>query len=371
MTESAGRTRFVTAALVLVMALGAGAQARAAEPPLTEGYKPSFVPPADLAVMLGVHESGEHTVISWTQGGIEHQVEVRYNDPANLVFFTGPADDVAAAAALARQFDVAPRQIALEARIVEVDTDRAHDLGIDWSQVNLSAGLNQSLARRVTDQFQRVPGGSDRSYTRQTAGQVGNTSSLTLNNALTLLQQEGAATYRDTPRVLTLNNREATIFDGMHVTYVSKANAYTNMYTSEAMDAGLRLEVTPALGESGYLRLTLHAELTALVNVNSTSYLVTTRDYASIAGAPVKQGQVVDNVIMAKDGETILLGGFTRTEERHERRRVPVLGTLLPFLFSRDISERRHKEMLIAITPHVVDLAQGADERSKRLLEVR
>ncbi len=347
--------------IVALLALAAGSAG--AEPSRTESYKPAYVPPAELVQMLGAREGDGGATLAWSDGGAEHRVAIRRNDAANLLLFTGAADDVAAASAMAKAFDVAPRQIALEARIVEVDVDRAKDLGIDWSRVNLSAGLGQRITRQTLDRYHDEASMQQRSYDRSTSMSLDQNASLTLGNALTLLEQQGGATYRDAPRVLTLNNRAATVFDGTHVTYVNRAVGYANVYQSEAMDAGLKLDVVPSLVESGYLRLQLHAEL--------TSFLPAASAVPSGAGSPAKTGQTVDDVVMAKDGETVLLGGFTRTVEARAHKRFPVLGSILPFVFSRETQESHRRTTLIAITPRVVDLAAGADEPSRGMLEGR
>lgn len=351
------------ALLALVLA---SATIAAADAPRTDTYAPSFIPPAELVEMLGAHEAGGRTMLVWTAGGAEHAVEARCNPGANLLFLTGDPDDLAEVAALIRSFDVAPSQISIEARVVEIDTDRASDLGIDWSQISLRAGLDQSVQRRATTSFRSIVGTGNaiRQNDRTTSDNRTESASLTLNNALHLLQENGAATYRDAPHVLTLNNQAASVFDGTRVTYVNRAASYANIYQTEVMDAGLKLDVTPSLLQSGHLRLRLHTELTTLLN--PTAVLS-----AGVVGSPVKEGQQVDDVIMARDGETVLLGGFTRTVRRVVHQRFPGLGNVLPFLFSRDIEEERHHVILIAITPRVVALGTGVDERTRRMLEVR
>jgi type II secretory pathway component GspD/PulD (secretin) len=201
---------------------------------------------------------------------------------------------------------------------------------------------------------------------RETArGLVQQSTRLSLANALHLLESKGAATTRDMPRVITLNNRPASILDGQRVTFATRANGYASIYVADTMDAGLRLEVTPSLVESGQLRLKLVAELTELAPVND---LVRPVQYAALAGSPIKRGQIVENTIVARDGQVIVLGGFTRTVESHTRQKFPILGSILPFLFSRDIVRQSHHESLI--TPRVVDLEVGPDEAQKKLIEV-
>src|SRR5713101_1839827 len=89
----------------------------------TASYTPRHVPPAELQAALGTRDSGGRGVIDWSIGGVGHSVEVRRNDPANLILLSGDDAAVDAVAELAKAFDQAPRQIALEARIIEVNTD--------------------------------------------------------------------------------------------------------------------------------------------------------------------------------------------------------------------------------------------------------
>lgn len=326
----------------------------------TQVISPHYLSPADLASALGAREVNGRTVVAWGEGESHHEVVLRRNDAANRLVLDGTRDDVDLLASQVEAFDVPPRQIALEARIIEVDTDAARDLGIDWS--NVSTNLSADFTRQVTGRASSVsstlngsPNSSADQLSHDRSMLDSERASAGLTNQLHLLEEKGAATYRDTPRILTLNNRKATILDGERTTYVTRYAAYTNLFETETMDSGLRLEVTPSLGESGYLRLDLRAELTSLSG--------------SLSGSPVKTGQIVENTVMAKDGETVVLGGFTRTTDEHSRRRFPVLGSVLPFLFSREIVKQRHHESLIVITPHVVDLAAGPNPDQQRLIE--
>jgi type II secretory pathway component GspD/PulD (secretin) len=332
----------------------------------TVTYTPKHVPPAELQTALGSRESGGRSVIDWIIGGVGHSIEVRRNDPANLMLFSGDDAAVDAVQELVKAYDQAPRQIALEARIVEVDTDRARDLGIDWSQLSLSADGQQTASRRHQVSTQGGAFGEIKNKAEQADGSVAQTTRLSLANALHLLESKGAAKTRDVPRVITLNNRPATIFDGQRVTFTTRADGFAQIYVADTMDAGLKLEVTPSLVESGQLRLRLKAELTELAPVND---VVRPVQFATLAGSPIKRGQIVDNTIVARDGQLIVLGGFTRTIEAHSRQRFPILGSILPFLFSRDIVQQSHHESLITLTPRVVDLEVGPDAAQKKLIE--
>jgi type II secretory pathway component GspD/PulD (secretin) len=340
--------RFIPSVLFLALA----AISASADSATRVSYlKPQYLPPAELAGILGAHEAGGVMLIEWHANDGTHSVELRRNDAANLLMVSGASNDVSEVEALAKAADVPPRQIAIQARIVEVDENRAHDLGIDWSNISIQSSAAQDYAK--TSEHDRFDGfSSDRSATRRL---LAVDSRANLFTSLQLLEQEGAAHSRNAPRILTLNNRRATILDGQRVTYVTRYSSFTNLFATDSMDAGLRLSVLPSLGESGYLTLDLRAELTSLGT--------------NISGSPVKDGQIVENTVVVKDGDTVLLGGFTRTSEQHSVKRFPVLGSLLPFLFSRDVVTRTTRQNFVLITPHVVDLTGGVDPKIQGIID--
>lgn len=340
-------------ALICMMSVAGFAAAQSAGNAV---LKPQYLPPAELELMLGAREVGGRSVIEWTSGGASHAVSVRRNDASNMLLLQGSPEDISAILSQAQTFDVAPRQIAIEAKIVEVDQNKARDLGIDWSLLQTNAaGRISSTGRTDKTKFRPSGGPTFEQSTTNTFNSTDLTGIAQLNKVLQLLDENGAATVRDAPRILTLNNRSATILDGQRVTYVTRYSSYSNLFATDSMDAGLRLQVLPSVGESGYLRLELRAELTSLSS--------------NISGSPVKDGQIVENTVVVKDGESVLLGGFTRTSERTVHRRFPVLGYVLPFLFSRDIHETSSRESFVVITPHVVDLNTALDEATRKAVE--
>ena len=124
------------------------------------------------------------------------------------------------------------------------------------------------------------------------------------------------------------------------------------------MDAGLSLSVLPSLGESGYITMKISAELTSLQKPNIYH-----------EGSPVKEGQIIENTVVVKDGESVLLGGRSRIIEEKSRKRFPVLGHILPFLFSREITNNEEVESFVILTPRDVDFATTIDESTRQIID--
>jgi len=109
------------------------------------------------------------------------------------------------------------------------------------------------------------------------------------------------------------------------------------------MDAELTMTVVPSLTENGYITLRINAEYTQMGTDNSKSLL--------------KDGQMLENTVVVKNGESVLLGGLTQTVNIKAKKRFPLLGYVLPFLFSRETTIRENVESYMVLTPRVVDFA--------------
>jgi len=171
------------------------------------------------------------------------------------------------------------------------------------------------------------------------------------------MDSSGVGTVRTAPRILTLNNRRATLVDGQRVTYVADYSSYSNIYQIDSLDAGLTLSVLPSLGESGYITMEINAELTSLA------------DPLDNHGSPIKDGQMFDNTVIVQDGQSVLLGGLTRTIKKTSHKRFPLLGHVLPFLFSRKITVDSELQSYVVLTPHVVDFKGNLDEATRQKIE--
>jgi len=123
------------------------------------------------------------------------------------------------------------------------------------------------------------------------------------------------------------------------------------------MDAGLTLSVLPSLGESGYITMEINAELTSL----TTS--------SQLEGSPIKDGQMVENTVIVKDGQSVLLGGLSRSVEQKSQKRFPILAHIPPFLFSRHITTASEVQSFIVLTPRVIDFGGNLDEATRRTIE--
>lgn len=294
-------------------------------------YKPNYVPPTELLTVVGARPYGGGYVLDWRLPDGNHYVDLRVNDAANLIIISGVASDVDQAVSLIQAIDVAPRQIEIEVKIIQINTSKARNIGLDWESLfdRTRASANLRFYDREYDSDIR---------------RVFNSEILTsfaLSDVIHILDSCDVAEIRNAPKILTLNNRRANILDGQRIAYVAKYGVYTGLYETDTMDAGLTMTVTPSLAESGYITLQINAEYTQLGTDKSSALL--------------KDGQMLENTVVVKNGESVLLGGLTQTVNIKAKKRFPLLGHVLPFLFSRETTIRENVESYMVLTPRVVD----------------
>ena len=310
--------------------------------------KPNYLTPSKILDFLGARNIEGGNLSECPVPGTTDLVEIRCNDLANLMILSGSHDDIDYVRGLIKQADIPPRQIEIEVQIVEISKNKALDAGIDWDDlVRRSSYIYSSYS------YDKTTGGP--AYENHKRNDYGFMTSSHLNERLFLLEESGAGQIHSAPKILTLNNQPAQILDGSRITYITNYSSYTNLYETQTMDAGLTLNVLPSLGESGYISLHVEAEMTT----PSFSY----------SNSPSKSGQMIDNTIIAKDGEPVVLGGLTKMVKSSTHKRFPILGHILPFLFSHKISSEDEVRSYIILTPRVVDFNTALDEETQKAIQ--
>lgn len=331
---------------LLAMLLG-GALLRVA-PAAVATLDLSYLSPDEARATLGLADEHGVAVLDLPEG----RLQARFNPATNQLLLAGEAVAIAAARELVAALDVPPRQIVIEARIIDINLGTARELGFDWQSLLDNVGLDSDWSFGSTSQVQDQEGGGasrnadEAGSWQHRLGVATDSRTLSLGEFLRVVEESGAGKVKHMPQILTVNNRLGEILDGSHVVYAARYASHSELFETEELNAGLYLGVRPTLGAAGLLTLDVTAKLT---------------DLLSSASGPVgEQGQIVKNRVLTRDGQTVLLGGLRRTELRQEKRRVPVLGWLLPFLFSRQVDVDQTRDVLVLLTPRVVDLAAPA-----------
>jgi len=242
---------------------------------------------------------------------------------------------------LIRTLDVRPAMIEIEAHIIEVSTDEASKIGVDWSTARNANGNAKSL--QYGDPTLPLPpptGDFPRAgmITAMVASQSQN-----ILARITALSQDGKANISASPKVLTLNNLEA-LMDNVESFYVRVAGTYSAELFN--ISTGVTLHVTPLIvteGEQKRIKLDVRIEDGRLSTDN-------------VDQIPVVRKSEINTQAFINDGEALLIAGYTLDQQSKTRGGVPGLSKipLLGRLFRYDTESKSKMQRMFMLTPRIV-----------------
>jgi type III secretion protein C len=255
---------------------------------------------------------------------------------------------------LVRQLDVESEIIQLEATVIDIDTTKARQLGVNWAYQHGNTNVSFLGGIQPLDAAGNVAG-------LQVNSIIGNTASFVAN--INALEQEGVTNIVQKPQVVTLNDVEAVI-ESTQSLYVPVSGAFDeDLY---GVVAGTVLRVTPHLIEdNGHKRIRLLVSVEdGSLQMNTQSVPTTTvpTTTTTTTGATTQQAiplvirNAVNTQAIIDTGQGLLLGGLVRHETTRITNKIPFLGSipLLGRLFRSDQVSHEDTERLFLISPTVI-----------------
>ena len=268
----------------------------------------------------------------------------------NALIITDTPMGLEATARFIRSLDRMPKQVMIEAKLVEVALSSTFDLGVKWS--NATGPNYRALNTNVDGIDRKIEVGevNNKIFGAFTFGKL--TANSMLNAAITAAASKGKAKVLSDPKVATLNNKEANINITSQIPYdvcqftgtgVAAIKACNTVYSS----VGITLKVTPTINPDG------HISMKVVPNVSQTA-----SSYVEGSGvAPGIDTRSADTSVIVKDGETIVIGGLIHDYQNESVTKVPLLGDipLLGLLFRHKTMSRSRMELLIFVTPRIIE----------------
>ena len=258
----------------------------------------------------------------------------------SLLFNGGPAEARKIKETL-RILDKTTQQVTLEAKVLSISQSDEKNLGIQWNwdtlpQYNKEERDNTSSPKNGTTNT------ADKGHLRlwrRTGAQF--QFSATLNALIT----SGKAKVLATPSLITLPGKEASIFIGSHIPVVTeKHNNGESTYSTEYVDAGIKLKYTPIVSDDGYITSAVHTEVSTPTLISELkNYRINSR--------------TTDTNVRMRNGETLVIGGLISEEEQKQLQRIPFLSKipLLGFLFKNHFRSKSKTEVIMLLTPYLSD----------------
>ncbi len=307
-------------------------------------------------------EAGLTALVRANAKGSRAQVVV--NRDAGTVLVTADASLMDRVAAYLQAVEGAmDRQVMIEAKIVEVELNDAHRLGVDWSAVASAAGgFTGSLTGGAAGLLAKAPILSQNLGGGETAFRVGATSR-DLAVVLDAIATQGQVRVVSSPRVAALNNQPAVIKVAQEQTFFSldrqtntEAGVQQDNFTvdKEKYTIGVVLDIVPRIDDDGTIIMGVHPSITDFAGEDVFPPGAKGADI--LANAPILKVRELDTVVRLKDRETLVIAGLIRQEDRDEVDQVPLLGDL-PFvgaLFRHTKQVKQGSELVIFLTPRIV-----------------
>jgi type IV pilus assembly protein PilQ len=346
-------------------------EARAAinelEPLYSEFLQVNYAKASDLAGLISQSE-GQNSMLS-------ERGSVAIDDRTNTLLVQDTVTRLQDIRRLVRTLDIPIRQVLIESRIVVVSDDFSRDLGVRFGATGYKANSSDgatvvsgtgvgtdtmigSILGNLADPANgtifpiQLPDLNNRyNVNVPISSPAGRFSIAVLETEylvdleLTALESEGRSEIVSTPRVITANQKEARIEQGVEIPYQESASSGAT--TTQFKKAVLSLTVTPQITPDDNIIMDLR------VSKDNVGELV-----ASATGGfvPSIDTRAVETQVLVNDGQTVVLGGIYETVRRDTVNKVPFLGDIpgVGFLFRSTQKVSNKAELLIFVTPRIL-----------------
>ncbi|MHB8144215.1 MAG: secretin N-terminal domain-containing protein [Vulcanimicrobiaceae bacterium] len=241
------------------------------------------------------------------------------DDAQNAIVVTGGDDLQQVASQFVRSIDVPSAQVLFEVRVADVEPiNSSSNVGLEFGGVDLSG---QPIGGSATYAFAK--------------------NSIAVNARLNALVSNGHARILATPKLVTLNNKEADLLIGQTYPVVYYDGRLGGQQV-QFVDIGVKLRLTPTIGSDGSVTAELHPEYSAIEGF--------------VSGYPVLANRKIDSTLRVRDNETIVLGGLLRDIDSETVTKLPYLADIpiLGKIFQNREHTHQRDEIVFLITPHIL-----------------
>ncbi len=292
---------------------------------------------------------------------LEGGVKVTADETTNsLIVVSSPKDYHTLVDNVIEKLDVVRPQVYLEAVIMSLNVNKSSSLGVsgfggiintltNGEQLNGFGGIMPSSPTSISTiagASGGFGGGVISSQTIDFTLSDGSTASIpAISGIITALASDTDANVLSTPSIMTLDNEAAKIQVGQEVPVQSGTTVSTGVTTFNVTreDVGIILEITPQISEYDTVRLKIKQEITSVFGTDPSL-------------GPTLDKKTVETAVLAKNKQTIVIGGLIDDRATVTTHKVPLLGDIpvLGNLFRNRTTEKAKTNLLVFITPYII-----------------
>ncbi len=281
----------------------------------------------------------------------------------NILFIQDTEERLKEIKKIIKKLDIANKQVLVEAKIVIADKKFGQDIGakfgVNYTKTNGNGQFNAKGAANASGLLSNLAAGT---VNGANPGAIGitllNTATQNLINLeLSAIEDNNRGKIISNPRLLTADNKKATIEQGSEIPYTATAGT-TGGTTVEFKKASLKLDVTPQIAPNGKVVLDLK------ISKDSIGQLVPVAGGGTIPSIDTKR---IETAVTVNNGQTVVLGGVYEIQNQEDIQKIPLLADIpmLGNLFQRNIKNETKGELMVFITPFIVD-NQDLDSDDKK-----
>jgi len=312
--------------------------------------------------LIPINYATAKDIMPQVKGILSDRGDIKVDDRTNTLIVKDIASKIAKVKNLVKSLDTKTPQIMIEARIVEAGLSFQRELGIKWgfelqkTRGNTSYGLGGGIVGTTTAGTTAatptrevlnlpavarsgVPGGVAKEGILEAIFSRGSLQSLDI--AISAHENKGDVKIISSPKIATLDNKEASIEQGLRIPYPKLTTEGT--VTTDFIDANLKLTVTPHATNDGYIKLIIKAKK------DRPDFTQT------VLGVPSIDKKEAITEVLVKDDGVVTIAGIYTIEKTEADEGLPLLSKipLLGWLFKREVKEDTRKDLLIFISPRI------------------
>jgi len=278
------------------------------------------------------------------------------NTITNQLIITDTASKLDLVKETLADIDMPPRQVRIETKLIDISHTDLDNLGVSWE----TSGMHQKIPTGFfgtgakMDQFDYSNAGTSSTLSNGqfTLGFIQRTADISAT--IDALVRHTKARVIANPSITTLNNVEARITIGTKYPIREQTQTTTGtLETTRFVDIGTTLKVTPKVNEDGTIQLTVHPEVSSVSSTVDAGPVITTRE--------------ADTTVIVNDGDALIIAGLLQTQDDVNKSHIPLLGDLpiIGRLFSSRDKDKEQKELVIFMTPRILDVSGRTVRASK------
>jgi type IV pilus assembly protein PilQ len=275
---------------------------------------------------------------------VKDGASVTVDSRLSMVILTDVPSVIRRAKEIIQRIDLVTPQVIIEARIVEANTNFTREVGFSWGDITVGPFDIGDTTVTLTGLANNLPATTTRGQIGGTFSKLTGTPFDIIDAKLAASETEGKTNIISAPKVVTLNNKKAKIKQGLEVPYLERDSSGNATVRFKNVD--LLLEVTPNITPDDRIVMNIFVTKNDVVDPSA--------DQPALSTNEAQTELLVDN------GDTVVIGGIVKSTMQYAENGIPGLRKLgvLGWLFKSQEREDRKNELLIFITPQIVQLEQ-------------